>query len=92
MNPLNNNFNNEMINQNKNTFLNSPQFSQLKQMYKTARMAQNPNMIIQQLANSNPEIAQTIQMLQGKNLKQVFYEGCKMNGIDPQTILKELSN
>ena len=92
MNPLNNNFNNTMINQNKNTFLNSPQFLQLKQMYKTARMAQNPNIIIQQLANSNPEISQTIQMLQGKNLEQVFYEGCKMNGIDPQTILKELSN
>lgn len=27
-----------------------------------------------------------------KNLEHVFYEGCKTNGIDHQTIIKELSN
>lgn len=55
-----------------------------------------PNMqAIQQLANAykqlqtvaNPQMAQVMQMCNGKNPQEVFYSMCKQQGINPNDIL-----
>ena len=43
-----------------------------------------------QLAQQNPQVAQIMQMCQGKNPKEVFLQECQRRGIDPQQIMNQL--
>lgn len=71
---------------NMNGFTINPQ---IKQMMGLLR-AGNPNMILQQLIQNNPQLSNIAQMCQGKNPQQVFYSLCQQRGIDPNTILSQL--
>ena len=59
------------------------------QLYGMFRSSQNPQAMLTNLAQSNPQMAQVMQMCNGRNPQQVFYEMCQQRGIDPNTILSQ---
>lgn len=83
----------------KNTNINAqinPQLAQniqqVKSFMQQVKMAQNPKFAIQQAMQNNPQLAQVMQMCQGKNPKDVFYSMCQENGIDPEQIIGMLKS
>lgn len=65
-----------------------PQFKQnIGQIKGLMQMAQGNPMVF---AQQNPAMAQVMQMCQGKDPRQMFYELCRQKGVDPETILNEL--
>lgn len=78
-NPLNSGF--------QNNFAVNPQ---IKNMANMLKLSQNPNQMMQSLMQSNPQMAQVMQLVQGKNPQEVFYAMCKEKGIDPNSILNQL--
>ena len=65
---------------------------QIKFMMKQMQALQNPNMAIQQMAQSNPQMQQVMHMCQGQNPKDIFYSMCKQRGVDPNEILNMLKS
>ena len=65
---------------------------QIKFMMKQMQTLQNPNIAIQQMAQSNPQIQQVMQMCQGQNPKDIFYSMCKQRGVDPNEIINMLKS
>lgn len=61
----------------------------IAQLYGMFRNSQNPQAMLSQLAKSNPQMAQVMQMCNGRNPQQVFYEMCQQRGVDPNTILSQ---
>ena len=53
------------------------------------RTAQNPNLMLQQLARTNPNVASAMSLVQryGGDPQRAFYEEAKRKGIDPNQIL-----
>lgn len=43
----------------------------------------NPQAALNQIAQSNPDVKQAMDMCKGKNPKQIFESRCRQNGIDP---------
>lgn len=64
----------------------------IKSMMSQLKMAKNPSLIIQQLAQNNPQFAQVMQMCGGHNPKDVFYKMCSQRGINPDEIIRNLQN
>lgn len=62
----------------------------LKNMLAMLNGAQNPQAVLQMLAQKNPQIAQVMQMVQGRDPQQVFYELCRQKGVNPDDILNQL--
>lgn len=70
----------------------SPQaVQQIKQMMGAITSMQNPQAALMQIAQQNPQISRVLQMCQGKNPKEVFYEQCKQHGADPSSIVSQLN-
>lgn len=61
-----------------------------KQMMNMVSSAGDPQAILSQLMARNPQINSVIQMLNGRNPKDVFYEQCQQHGIDPESVLSQL--
>ena len=80
MNPLNGGMNPQML----------QNIQQVKGMMQQMKTIQNPNIALQQMAQSNPQMQNVLQMCQGKNPKDVFYSMCQQRGIDPEQILSML--
>lgn len=59
-------------------------------LYKTYQAAQNPALMLRQLAAQNPALAQ-LQQLQagGQDMKGAFYALCQQQGVDPESILSQ---
>lgn len=64
--------------------------SQFKNMLNMLNAAQNPQAALNMLAQKNPQVAQAMQLVQGRNPKEVFYEMCKQRGVNPDDILNQL--
>lgn len=62
----------------------------VKQMMNFVKTAKNPQAALTQLANSNPQVKQVLQ-LAGSNPKQAFYDLARQKGINPDDIIKMLS-
>ena len=62
-------------------------FQRMAQMLKGVK---NPGAAMMQLAQQNPQVAQIMQMCQGKNPKEVFLQEYQRRGIDPQQIMNQL--
>ena len=60
---------------------------QVKQMWNNLRSMQNPQQMLNQMAQNNPQIKS---LLQYNNPKDAFYGLAKEKGIDPDTILNML--
>nr|DAG57209.1 MAG TPA: protein of unknown function DUF1858 [Bacteriophage sp.] len=61
----------------------------IAQLYGMFRNSQNPQAMLSQLAKNNPQMAQVMQMCNGRNPQQVFYEMCQRQGVDPNSILSQ---
>lgn len=66
---------------------NSTNLKQIKELY---NMAKNPNNAVLGLLQNNPQIKNIMNMCAGRNPKDVFYEQCQAQGINPQDILNLL--
>ena len=62
----------------------------LKNMLSMLNAAQNPQAALQMLAQKNPQMAQVINLVGGRNPQEVFYELCKQKGVNPDDILNQL--
>ena len=65
---------------------NMMNISRLKQM---AGMMKNPHMILSQMANTNPDLANVLQA-SGGDYKKAFYSLAQKKGVNPEEILNEL--
>lgn len=65
----------------------NPQFQQVVQMFKSA---ENPQAVLQSIAQKNPQMQQIMQICAGKNPRDVFIQACKQRGIDPQQAMQQL--
>lgn len=63
---------------------------QVKQMMNMLGAVKNPQAALMQAAKQNPALGSVMQMCQGRNPKDVFYEQCQQHGVDPETVLSQL--
>lgn len=61
----------------------------IKRMMNMINTAQNPQAVIQKLANENPTIRQIMSLNNG-DLKTTFYLMCQEKGVNPDDILNQL--
>lgn len=61
----------------------------IKRMMNMINTSQNPQAVIQKLANENPTIRQIMSLNNG-DLKTTFYSMCKEKGVNPDDILNQL--
>lgn len=64
--------------------------SQFKNMLNMLNAAQNPQAALNMLAQKNPQVAQVMNIIGGRNPQQVFYELCREKGVNPDDILNQL--
>lgn len=83
MNPLMNNVAPQMG-------INPQALQSVKQMMNAFKAMKNPQQAIMQLAQQNPQVNAVMQMLNGRNPKDVFMEECKKHGIDPDMVIDQL--
>ena len=57
---------------------------QAMQVINQIRKSGNPQATLNQIAQSNQNIKQAMDMCKGKNPQQVFEQMCKQNGMDPE--------
>jgi len=78
------------------TGLESPQTSlnnsNVNNIINLLKVAKNPSQALVQMAQSNPQLNEVLNMCNGKNPRDVFYEECRKRGIDPQQIFNQLNN
>lgn len=62
------------------------------QMMQMVQMSRNPQMMLQQMMNTNPQMKQAMDYIQanGGNPKDAFYKLAEEKGVDPETILNSL--
>lgn len=63
---------------------------QIKGLMQQLGTLNNPNLVIQKMAQSNPQMQQVLNLCNGRNPKDVFYSMCQQRGIDPEQILSML--
>lgn len=61
-----------------------------KRMMGMLRAVKNPQQALMMAAQQNPQLNAVMQMCQGKDPQSVFYEQCKKQGIDPNTVIGAL--
>ena len=62
----------------------------IKNMMQMLNAAQNPQAALNMLAQKNPQMAQVMNLVGGRNPQEVFYELCKQKGVNPDDILNQL--
>ena len=67
----------------------SPMMGQIKNMMSMVRMSQNPQAMIQQIMQNNPNMKQVMEIVQqyGGDASRAFYTLAEQKGINPQEIL-----
>lgn len=77
-----------------NNPMNPQMIQQIKGIMNQIKMAQNPQLALNQILMNNPNINSIIGLIKnnGGNLQTAFYNLAKQKGIDPQVILNELQN
>ena len=68
---------------------NSP-FGMIQKMMGMVQNTQNPGAMLQNMAQSNPNIKKAMEMCQGRNPKDVFMEMCQRNGMNPNDIINKI--
>lgn len=62
----------------------------INSMLKTIKAAHNPTQALTDMAQGNPALQGVLNMCQGRNPRDVFYEECLKRGINPDDILRNL--
>ena len=75
-----------------NPILQNLTMNSLKPMIDMVKAAQNPQVMLEQLARSNPQLKGVMDMVNanGGDARSTFYKMAGQRGIDPDTILKLL--
>ena len=70
----------------------NPMTGQIKQMMSMVQAAQNPQAMLNQMMQNNPQMQQAMKLINqhGGDAKKAFYSLAQERGIDPQEILKML--
>lgn len=63
---------------------------ELRNMMQTIKTVSNPQAAFNQMAQNNPAMRQVMQMCNGRDPQQVFYDMCKQRGVDPESVLSQL--
>lgn len=66
------------------------QNSNLKNMIGMMKTAKNPQAMLNQMASQDPRMKTILDMVQGRDPKQVFLDACRQKGKDPNDILSML--
>lgn len=70
--------------------INPQAVNTVKGMLQNLRSVQNPEAVINTLADKNPMLGNVMRMIGGRDPKQVFFEECQRQGIDPNEIINML--
>ena len=70
--------------------LNASAVQSVKRMMGMLRTAQNPQQAFMQAAQQNPALGNIMQMVSGKDPRQVFYAECQRRGVNPDDIINQL--
>lgn len=72
--------------------INQSNIQQIKQMMDMLKNSQNPQMMLQNIVNQNPNMQQVMNLVRqsGGDAKSAFYSLAKQKGIDPNQILNML--
>ena len=72
--------------------LNPQVIQNVKNMMNQIKLAQNPQMMLNQMMMNNPQFASVINLINqgGGNPETVFYNLAKQKGVDPNCILNQL--
>lgn len=72
----------------------NPIMQQLSQMVGMVKASQNPQALINQMAQSNPQIQQVMDYVQqnGGDAKAAFYAMAKQKGVDPNAIVQQVQD
>lgn len=64
----------------------------IKQMMNTLRMASNPQTMLTEMVNSNPQVKQAMDYVNnnGGDAKAAFYQLAQENGVNPDEIINML--
>ena len=75
-----------------NPILQNLAMNSLKPMINMVKASQNPQAMLEQLARSNPQLKNVMDMVNanGGDARSTFYKMAGHRGIDPDTILKML--
>ena len=70
----------------------NPQIAQVKQMLNTVRSAGNPQAMLNQLIQNNPQMRQVMDIVNqnGGDPKKAFYAMAQQKGVNPDDILSML--
>ena len=75
-----------------NNFINSP----FMRLFQQIQHGANPQMIVEQMVQSNPRIAQQVNMLKGQNnnmsYKDLAINIMRQRGIDPEQVMAMFGN
>lgn len=71
--------------------VNQQMLNGLQNMVNMLNGSNNKEAAVQALAGVNPQMAEIMQLCNGKNPKEVFIEGCRQRGVDPQYALTIMS-
>ena len=74
--------------------MNPQMIQQIKGIMNQIKMAQNPQLALNQILMNNPNINLIMELIKnnGGNLQTAFYNLAKQKGLDPQVVLNELRN
>jgi hypothetical protein len=73
-----------------NMAINPQAIQGVKQLMSMMQTMRNPQQAIMQMAQQNPQLNAVMNLVNGKNPKDVFYAECQKRGIDPNTIINQL--
>ena len=70
----------------------NPQTNNLTSFINTVKNARNPQQLLMNMAQNNPNVKQTLDFIKmsNKHPRELFYEAAKQRGVDPNTILNML--
>lgn len=76
----------------KNTAPVNNNLNQIKQMMNMVQSSRNPQMMLQSIAQSNPQMKQVMDIVNksGGNPKAAFYKMAEEKGVDPEQVLSML--
>lgn len=74
--------------------VNSQAIQQLKTIMHQIQAAQNPQLMLNQMMMSNPQLRDIINLIKsnGGNMQTTFYNLAKQMNVDPQAVLNALQN
>ena len=75
-----------------NTYANMPNMNNIRQTYQLLKNRGNPMALMQNMAQSNPQLKPIVQAINGgTSPQQIFNNMCKQRGIDPNEFIKNIT-